>query len=29
MYTGLLYGGIYKFLKGKEPFDIRNKTKDS
>jgi hypothetical protein len=24
-----LYGGIYKFLGGKEPIDLRNKTKDS
>ena len=29
MYTGLMYGGIYKFLNGKEPFDLRNKVKDS
>jgi len=29
MYTGLLYGGLYKFLGGKEPFDLRSKIKDS
>ena len=29
MYTGLLYGGVYKFLGGKEPFNLRNKVKDS
>jgi hypothetical protein len=29
MFTGLMYGGIYKFLEGKEPFDLRNKTPDS
>jgi electron-transferring-flavoprotein dehydrogenase len=29
LYTGLIYGGIYKLLKGKEPIDLRNKVKDS
>lgn len=29
LYTGLAYGGLFKFLKGKEPFDLRNKVKDS
>lgn len=29
LYHGLAYGGIYKFLNGKEPFDLRNKVKDS
>lgn len=29
LYTGLLYGGVYKFLEGKQSFDLRNKVKDS
>lgn len=29
LYTGLFYGGVYKFLEGKEPFDLRNKGTDS
>lgn len=29
LYTGLLYGGVYKLLGGKEPIDIRNRGKDS
>ena len=29
LYTGLMYGGIYKFLEGKEPFDLRHNTPDS
>jgi hypothetical protein len=29
LYTGLIYGGIYKLLQGKEPIDLRNKVKDS
>ena len=29
LYTGLAYGGVFKFLNGREPFDIRNKKKDS
>jgi electron-transferring-flavoprotein dehydrogenase len=29
LYSGLAYGGVYRFLNGKEPFDIRNKSKDS
>jgi electron-transferring-flavoprotein dehydrogenase len=29
LYTGLIYGGIYKFLQGREPFDLRGKVKDS
>lgn len=29
IYSGLFYGGIYHFLRGKEPIDLRNKVKDS
>lgn len=29
LYTGLIYGGVYKLLEGKEPFDLRNKGTDS
>lgn len=29
LYSGLAYGGIYKFLQGKEPFNLRNKKNDS
>lgn len=29
LYTGLTYGGIFKFLKGKEPFDLRSHGTDS
>lgn len=29
IFTGLAYGGLYKFLNGKEPFDLRNQKKDS
>lgn len=29
LYYGLAYGGIYKFLKGVEPFDFRSSVKDS
>jgi hypothetical protein len=29
LYTGLIYGGIYKLLEGKEPFELRNKAIDS
>ena len=29
LYTGLAYGGIFKFLKGREPIDLRQKKKDS
>lgn len=28
LWTGMAYGGVFKFLNGKEPFDIRNKKKD-
>ena len=29
LYTGLIYGGVYKFLQGKEPIDLRNTGTDS
>jgi len=29
LYTGTLYGGFYKFFKGKEPFHLRNSGSDS
>lgn len=29
MIPGLVYGGIYGLLNGREPFDLRNKPKDS
>lgn len=29
IYAGLAYGGVYKLLNGKEPFDLRNSKKDS
>ena len=29
MFPGLAYGGVYKLLNGKEPFDLRNSKKDS
>lgn len=28
LYTGLFYGGLFKFLNGMEPFNLRNKQRD-
>jgi len=29
IFTGLMYGGVYKFIEGREPFNLRNNKPDS